>query len=77
PASLIGDLRSIGHDLGVAFQLRDDLLGVFGDPDRTGKPSGDDLVAGKRTALLAVGLARAGERDPALAERLRAAVGRP
>nr|WP_202422012.1 polyprenyl synthetase family protein [Gordonia sp. SID5947] len=77
PAPLISDLRSIGHDLGVAFQLRDDLLGVFGDPERTGKPSGDDLVAGKRTALLAVGLARAGERDPALAARLRAAIGRP
>jgi geranylgeranyl diphosphate synthase, type I len=76
PPALISDLRSIGHDLGIAFQLRDDLLGVFGDPERTGKPSGDDLVAGKRTALLAVGLARAADRDPELAARLRDAVGR-
>lgn len=57
---LIDALRSIGHDLGIAFQLRDDLLGVFGDPEQTGKPSGDDLVAGKRTALIAIGLNRAG-----------------
>ncbi|MET8196969.1 aldehyde dehydrogenase, partial [Micromonospora sp. NPDC005222] len=34
-----------------AFQLRDDVLGVFGDPERTGKPAGDDLREGKRTQL--------------------------
>jgi geranylgeranyl diphosphate synthase type I len=39
--------------LGEAFQLRDDLLGVFGDPLTTGKPAGDDLREGKRTALVA------------------------
>lgn len=77
PPTLISDLRSVGHDLGIAFQLRDDLLGVFGDPERTGKPSGDDLVAGKRTALLAIGLARAADRDPGVAARLRDAIGRP
>jgi geranylgeranyl diphosphate synthase type I len=43
--------------LGIAYQLRDDLLGVFGDPETTGKPSGDDLREGKRTVLIA--LARA------------------
>jgi geranylgeranyl diphosphate synthase type I len=43
--------------LGEAFQLRDDVLGVFGDPDVTGKPAGDDLREGKRTVLIAqVGL---------------------
>jgi geranylgeranyl diphosphate synthase, type I len=46
-------LRSFGLPLGVAYQLRDDLLGVFGDPDVTGKPAGDDLREGKRTVLIA------------------------
>src|SRR5690606_7614224 len=44
---LTAALRSFGTDIGVAFQLRDDLLGVFGDPDVTGKPAGDDLREGK------------------------------
>ncbi|MCH5644524.1 MULTISPECIES: polyprenyl synthetase family protein [unclassified Gordonia (in: high G+C Gram-positive bacteria)] len=73
---LITDLRSVGHDLGIAFQLRDDLLGVFGDPERTGKPSGDDLITGKRTALLAIGLRRADDTAPARAAALRATIGR-
>lgn len=51
-------LRDFGLPLGVAYQLRDDLLGVFGDPSVTGKPSGDDLREGKRTVLIA--LARTG-----------------
>jgi geranylgeranyl diphosphate synthase type I len=41
-----------GRAVGEAFQLRDDLLGVFGDPAVTGKPAGDDLRTGKPTALL-------------------------
>lgn len=45
-------LRAFGLPLGVAFQLRDDLLGVFGDPAVTGKPAGDDLREGKRTVLV-------------------------
>lgn len=50
-----------GLPLGEAFQLRDDLLGVFGDPATTGKPAGDDLREGKRTVLVAraMGHARA------------------
>lgn len=47
-------LRGFGIPLGVAFQLRDDLLGVFGDASVTGKPSGDDLREGKRTVLIAL-----------------------
>ncbi|WP_319461406.1 polyprenyl synthetase family protein [Micromonospora sp. RTP1Z1] len=49
--------------LGVAFQLRDDLLGSFGDPGTTGKPSGDDLRDGKCTLLLAEARRRAGAAD--------------
>ncbi|CAN5166258.1 polyprenyl synthetase family protein [soil metagenome] len=47
-------LREFGLPLGVAYQLRDDLLGVFGDPATTGKPAGDDLREGKRTVLIAL-----------------------
>ena len=46
-------LSRYGDLVGEAFQLRDDLLGVFGDPRRTGKPVGEDLVSGKPTQLLA------------------------
>ena len=46
-------LGRFGHDIGMAFQLRDDVLGVFGDSAVTGKPSGDDLREGKRTVLVA------------------------
>ncbi|ACU37689.1 MULTISPECIES: polyprenyl synthetase family protein [Actinosynnema] len=69
---LVEALRSFGRDIGVAFQLRDDLLGVFGDPGVTGKPVGDDLREGKRTPLMsiALGLARSAG-DDAAAELLR------
>ena len=46
-------LAAFGHPLGMAFQLRDDVLGVFGDERETGKPSGGDLREGKRTVLVA------------------------
>lgn len=64
-----------GTDLGVAFQLRDDVLGVFGDPEVTGKPSGDDLRSGKRTVLLAEALELADKSDPLAANLLRTAIG--
>ena len=53
-------LGAYGSPLGRAFQFRDDLLGVFGDPQLTGKPSGDDLREGKRTVLIAHAYAHAG-----------------
>ncbi|TXN30673.1 polyprenyl synthetase family protein [Lacisediminihabitans profunda] len=50
----VSALREFGLPLGIAYQLRDDLLGVFGDPQTTGKPAGDDLREGKRTVLIAL-----------------------
>lgn len=54
--SLLRGFSAFGIPLGLAFQLRDDVLGVFGDPAVTGKPAGDDLREGKRTVL--IGLAK-------------------
>jgi geranylgeranyl diphosphate synthase type I len=66
---LLSDLSAFGLPLGEAFQLRDDLLGVFGDPATTGKPAGDDLVEGKRTVLVALALDAAPAADAALLDR--------
>jgi geranylgeranyl diphosphate synthase type I len=70
---LADPLIRYGHPLGEAFQLRDDLLGAFGDADRTGKPVGDDLREGKPTPLLALAHERA---DPGQRAVL-GGVGRP
>ncbi|MDP9069863.1 MAG: polyprenyl synthetase family protein [Actinomycetota bacterium] len=58
-AELAGPLSAYGNPLGEAFQLRDDLLGAFGDPALTGKPVGEDLREGKPTALYAFAAAAA------------------
>lgn len=57
-AAQVAALRAFGLPLGVAYQLRDDMLGVFGDPAVTGKPAGDDLREGKRTVLMALARTR-------------------
>jgi geranylgeranyl diphosphate synthase type I len=63
-------LTRFARPLGVAFQLRDDLLGAFGEPDRTGKPLGSDLRSGKRTVLLLEALARSKPAGRARIERV-------
>jgi len=68
-AGTLAELSAVGLPLGEAFQLRDDLLGVFGDPVVTGKPAGDDLVEGKRTVLVALALDGAPAADAALLDR--------
>ncbi|MEO6885476.1 MAG: polyprenyl synthetase family protein, partial [Jatrophihabitantaceae bacterium] len=56
PQEVFDALTAYGIPLGEAFQLRDDVLGVFGDPSETGKPAGDDLREGKRTLLVALAM---------------------
>lgn len=76
----VEQLRAVGLPLGEAFQLRDDELGVFGEPQQTGKPAGDDLREGKRTALLALTLRALDDgagAGPDAARRVRELVGRP
>lgn len=68
--------REFGTDIGIAFQLRDDQLGVFGDPEVTGKPAGDDLREGKRTVLVATALERLRMTDPDGAHHLDEKLGR-
>ena len=69
-AAAVPMLSAYGLALGEAFQLRDDLLGVFGDPAQTGKPAGDDLREGKRTVLTAYALDRADAAALALWDQL-------
>lgn len=73
-AEVVAAYSAYGLPLGEAFQLRDDVLGVFGDPETTGKPAGDDLREGKRTVLVAKALAGA---SPAQAHLLRTHLGDP
>jgi len=58
-AAIAAACTGYGIPLGIAFQLRDDVLGVFGDPARTGKPVNGDISEGKRTVLIALARERA------------------
>ncbi len=74
PESLYPIYSAYGIPLGEAFQLRDDLLGVFGDAASTGKPAGDDLREGKRTVMMAMTHERASSTQRATIKEL---FGRP
>ena len=71
---MLNGYSGYGLPLGEAFQLRDDVLGVFGDPAETGKPAGDDLREGKRTVLVALALESA---SPAQSAAVRRHLGVP
>jgi geranylgeranyl diphosphate synthase, type I len=71
--ALTNILSAYGLPLGEAFQLRDDMLGIFGDPSVTGKPAGDDIREGKRTVLMAMTLERA---DQVTSAKIQSALGR-
>jgi geranylgeranyl diphosphate synthase type I len=68
-AEIVAAYSGYGLPLGEAFQLRDDVLGVFGDPSETGKPAGDDLREGKRTVLIAKTFAAATPGQAAVVRR--------
>jgi geranylgeranyl diphosphate synthase, type I len=74
PPELTALYSAYGLPLGEAFQLRDDVLGVFGDPEQTGKPAGDDIREGKRTMLMALTIEGA---SPAQAAAVRRHLGDP
>ncbi len=67
---VIGPLSAFGLPLGDAFQLRDDVLGTFGDEARTGKPVGDDLREGKPTPLLSIATSRASKTESVVLARV-------
>ena len=66
PPEVFAALSAYAVPLGESFQLRDDVLGVFGDPLETGKPAGDDLREGKHTLLVALSVDLANEQDAAM-----------
>jgi len=74
PEEAVAGMRALGVPLGIAFQLRDDVLGLVGSPAVTGKPAGDDVREGKRTLLVAHAWRHG---DAAVHQALRATFGVP
>jgi geranylgeranyl diphosphate synthase type I len=72
PDATVGALRDFGNHLGLAFQAVDDLLGIWGDPDRTGKPVGSDLRQRKKTLPIVAALAAGADEAMELRELLSA-----
>lgn len=74
PEKVIRRAQTVGMDAGTIFQIRDDELGVMGDPSKTGKPAGSDIIQGKKTLLLYYLEKRC---DPTERERIRTIFGNP
>jgi len=66
PPETVHAFRAYGHHVGLAFQMVDDILGIWGDPQVTGKPVGDDLSSRKMTYPVILGLSATGEEGEAL-----------
>ncbi|MFE4308880.1 family 2 encapsulin nanocompartment cargo protein polyprenyl transferase [Streptomyces sp. NPDC056891] len=64
----VAAMDAFGREAGLAFQLIDDLIGIWGDPDRTGKPAGADLVAHKKSLPVVAALASGTPAGDELAE---------
>ena len=75
PPATVTALTAFGQHLGVAFQAVDDVLGIWGRLERTGKPVGNDLVQHKKSLPVVFALARAGDRRAELAALLDADLG--
>lgn len=75
PTATVGALRDYGRHLGLAFQAIDDLLGIWGDPARTGKPAGNDLRQRKKSMPVVSALAAGGEEAEELRDLLLGASG--
>jgi geranylgeranyl diphosphate synthase, type I len=72
PSTLVDALSAFGTDLGLAFQLVDDVLGIWGDPEVTGKPVYSDLRAGKKTLPVCYAIIHGGAAGAELARQLLA-----
>ena len=70
PADVVTALHDYGHELGMAFQLIDDILGITGDPEVTGKSASSDVRAGKRSAPVVAALKSGAEASGRLADLL-------
>ena len=66
----VAALHAFGHDVGIAFQLVDDILGITGDPSRTGKSSSSDIRANKRSAPIVAALSGSNSAAKRLGEML-------
>ncbi len=67
---LVKTLKTYGDHLGLAFQIRDDILGVAGSEEKLGKPIGSDFREGKRTLVLKYAYDHAGDKDRQIIRRL-------